>query len=143
MSELYTKDILRLAAMIPLHERLEGADFSITRTSRVCGSKVSVDISFEGGRISAFGQQVNACALGQASASLLARKVIGLDDKALKAGREMFQGLIKDGAIITDPDWAGFNQLAVVRDHPSRHMSVMLPFEALIIAFDMLEKSNA
>lgn len=131
MTELYSTDILRWTTRIPHTERLEGADVSVVKTSRICGSRISADAMFTDGRISAFGQEVKACALGQASAAIVGQNVLGLDKHELSDIATRFRHMVKTGEANFPEKWQDLALLAPVKDHPGRHGSVMLPFEVL------------
>lgn len=129
-SELYTRDILRLAASIPHHRRLEQADASVARSSPVCGSRIVVDIALDGGgRVARIGQEVRACALGQASAALMAGHVIGRSADDLALARDRLDAYLAGRA--EDPgDWPGMAVFRTARAFPARHRSILLAFEA-------------
>lgn len=127
---LYTRDILRLAASIPHLGALEGAQARAERRAPVCGSRVVVEVALnEAGRIVAFGQEVKACALGQASAALMGRHAIGRTAAELEAARDTLAAFLAGER--DDPgDWPGIAVLAVARDYSARHGAILLPFEA-------------
>lgn len=143
MSELYNKDILRLATSIPLTERLVAPDVTIVKTSRICGSRVTADFTFDGGAVSAYGQEVKACALGQASCSIFGRHIIGQTRETLapvvEAMRKMLAGDSTAAKNLHDGEWAALEIFLPAREHKSRHTAIMLPFEAAMEAFDSLE----
>ncbi|GAK32170.1 iron-sulfur cluster scaffold-like protein [Iodidimonas nitroreducens] len=136
MNTLYSTDILRLATQIPFTERLLTPDVSVVRTSRICGSRVSLDACFKGDQIARLGLDVRACALGQASSALVAPLLIGRSrDDIARAAAEFSQMLTQDGEAPAPP----FDRLALlepVRAHKARHASVMLIFDAALAAFD-------
>jgi NifU-like protein involved in Fe-S cluster formation len=134
LNDLYSKKILAAAADIPFLDRLETPDATAKAHSKLCGSTVEVDVRLEEGRIVAFGQSVKACALGQASASLLGQHVIGRDLEELKAGRAALAAMLKDGATPPDGLWADLAILEPVRDFKARHASTLLAFEATVEA---------
>jgi NifU-like protein involved in Fe-S cluster formation len=126
---LYTTDILRLAASIPHHQRLPDPMGSAERRSPVCGSRVTVDVDVDdGGRVRAAGLLVRACALGQASASLLAAELIGRTPAELAAARDALTGWLAGGG--EAPDWPGLAIFAPALPHTARHPSIRLAFEA-------------
>ncbi|MGQ0661496.1 iron-sulfur cluster assembly scaffold protein [Sphingosinicella sp.] len=128
---LYTRDILRLAASIPHLRRLDGAQASVEKRAPVCGSRVFVEIALdEAGRAAALGQEVKACALGQASAALMGRHAIGRSADEFAAGRDALAAFLAGRS--DDPgDWPGIEALAVARNYPARHGAILLPFEAV------------
>lgn len=138
MSELYNKDILRLATSIPLTERLAAPDITVVRTSRICGSRVTADFSFEGGAVSAYGQEVKACALGQASCSIFGRNIIGQTRESLAPVADAMRMMLAGEGPAPGGDWADLAIFLPAHEHKSRHGSIMLPFEAALEAFDSL-----
>jgi NifU-like protein involved in Fe-S cluster formation len=129
-SALYSRDILRLAASIPHHSRLEGAQASIEKSSPVCGSRVVVDVvTDKDGRIVALGHEVCACALGQASAALMGAHAIGRTPGELATARDALAAFLAGQR--DDPgDWPGLAVFAEARRFSARHASIMLAFEA-------------
>lgn len=128
---LYNSTILRLAASIPHHRRLEAPDATVEKRSPVCGSRVTVDVRVdEAGRIADLGQEVRACALGQASASLMAAEAIGKDAAQLERARDALTAFLADER--DDPgDWPGLDIFLPARPHKARHASIRLAFEAV------------
>lgn len=126
---LYNTEILRLAASIPHHERLAHAQATAERRSPVCGSRVTVDVNVDGeGRVSEVGLLVRACALGQASASLLATTILGKTSDELAAARDALTAwLAREGDA---PDWPGLDVFTPALDYTARHPSIRLAFEA-------------
>lgn len=131
MTELYNTDILRWTTRIPHTVRLVDADVTVTKTSRICGSRISVDAVVSRGAISAFGQEVKACALGQASAAIVGQNVLGLTSDELADIAERFRTMVQTGQVDFPKKWADLALLAPVVDHPGRHGSVLLPIECL------------
>jgi NifU-like protein involved in Fe-S cluster formation len=133
-SPLYNRDILRLAANIPHLEPLDRADAQVERSSPVCGSRVAVAVRVDAsGHIEALGQEVRACALGQASAALMGRHAIGRSAEQLAAARDALAEFLA-GRRDDAGDWPGLDVLAAARGYPARHPSIMLPFEAAVEA---------
>lgn len=136
MINLYSKRILAFAANIPFSEPLGVYDGTATRRSPLCGSNLRVWVKMDDDKIAAFGQDVKACALGQASASVFAASVIGLTVEQITLGRDqMFAMLTADGPV---PD-APFQEMEVLlpaREFKNRHASIMLCFEATLDAID-------
>lgn len=133
MGDIYTKKILRLATSIPHEERLTNPDITVTKTSRICGSRLTVDACLEDGKIIAFGQDVKACAIGQASAAVIGKNVIGLTEAELLPVADAFEAMIKEGKDVTWPDekWAELEIFKDLHGNSSRYGSVMLPFDCL------------
>jgi NifU-like protein involved in Fe-S cluster formation len=136
MSEtLYNREILRLAADGGGAARLAEPQGSAARVSPVCGSRVTVDVVLDdNGRIAAHGQEVRACALGQASATLVARHIIGKDRDGLVAARDGLAGWLAGGE--AEPDWPGMTVFAPARPYRARHPSILLALDAAIAAVD-------
>jgi NifU-like protein involved in Fe-S cluster formation len=129
-SALYNRDILRLAASIPHHTRLPDPQASAERRSPTCGSRVAVDVALDGsGRIAALGQEVRACALGQASASLMGAHALGRTGDELGAARDALADYLAGRR--DDPgEWPGLDLLRPARPFSARHPSILLAFEA-------------
>ncbi len=133
---LYDTALLRLASSIPHLGRLETADASVERRSPVCGSRVMVDVRLdEAKRVAALGLDVSACALGQASANLMASHAVGRSAHEILAARD---GLARWLAGERDDPggWPGLGQLARARPHGGRHAAIRLPFDALAEAVE-------
>jgi len=130
-SPLYNRDILRLAANIPHLGPLGVADARVERHSAVCGSRVALALRLDGaGRVAELGQEVRACALGQAAAALMGAHAIGRDAGELAAARDALAAFL-GGARDEPGDWPGIAILAAARPYPARHPSILLPFEAV------------
>ena len=142
-SALYTRDILRLAADIPHLGRLARPDATSQKSSVVCGSRVTVDILLgPGGRVAALGQEVKACALGQASAALLATHAVGASPAELAAARDSLSAWLA-GARGDAGDWPGLDALAPARPFAARHASILLAFEAAADAAEAALRARA
>ena len=139
LDEVYNKRVLELAADIPRLGRLAAPDASARAHSRLCGSTVTVDLTLRDGRVSDFAHDVRACALGQASSSLMASHVIGATPAELRELREAMLAMLKRGAPPPAGKWADFAVLEPVRDFKARHASTMLTFDAVVDALDQIE----
>jgi NifU-like protein involved in Fe-S cluster formation len=126
---LYSSGILRLAAEIPHIGRLDRADGSARRVSRLCGSAVEVSVRLENDHIADIGLEVKACALGQASASVLGAHAIGASVHEIRAARDALAAMLKGGPA-PEGRFAGLAALESARDYPARHASIRLAFEA-------------
>lgn len=126
---LYNAEILRLAASIPHHERLAHAQATVEKRSPICGSRVTVDVGLgDDGRVKEVGLLVRACALGQASSSLLAADIVGKTPEELAAARDALAAwLAREG---NTPDWPGIDVFTPALDYTARHASIRLAFEA-------------
>lgn len=127
---LYNRDILRLASSIPHLGRLEAAQGSASKSSPVCGSSVAVDVRLDGeGRVAALAQDVKACALGQASASLMGAHAVGRSPEELGDARDSLAAYLK-GERENPGEWPGLGIFAEARRYSARHASILLAFEA-------------
>lgn len=133
--KLYSERILALAADIPHLERLAAPTASATRRSPLCGSTVTVDLLVRDGRIAEFGQEVRACALGQASAAIAGAKMIGRTEaEVLRARDELATMLAANGPVPGAP-FEGYEVLTPARDYRNRHASILLVLDAAAEAF--------
>lgn len=131
IDELYSARLLRLAAETPRLGRLADPHGSSEKVSKLCGSRVVVDVKVAGDRVTDFAQDVKACALGQASASVLGAHVIGATRTELEATRDAFRSMLKTGGPPPQGRFADLALLAPVKDYPARHTSTLLAFEAV------------
>ena len=143
LNEIYNKRILELAADIPRLGRLADPDASATAHSKLCGSTVTVDLKAEGGVVTDFAHEVKACALGQASSSIMARTIIGATADELRAVREDVRRMLKENGAPPEGKWAELRVLEPVRDYKARHASTLLTFDAVVKAFDEIEARRA
>ncbi|MEI6573893.1 MAG: iron-sulfur cluster assembly scaffold protein [Alphaproteobacteria bacterium] len=143
INEIYNKRILELAADIPRQGRLAHPDASATAHSKLCGSMVTVDLSVKNGHVVDFAHDVKACALGQASSSIMARHVIGTTPDELRLLREQVRAMLKDNGPAPTGDWADLAVLEPVRDYKARHASTLLTFDAVVKALDQIEAHQA
>ncbi|KPF71671.1 nitrogen fixation protein NifU [Bosea sp. AAP35] len=142
LSDVYNKRILELAANIPLLERLPAPGATAKAHSRLCGSTVTVDLTMEGDVVTGFGHDVKACALGQASASIMARHVVGSTADELRDVREQARAILKDNAEPPQGKWADLCVLVPVRDYKARHASTLLTFDAVVDAIGQIEQQR-
>lgn len=131
---LYSDRILTLAANMPRAGRLAAPDASAERVSKLCGSKVTVDVAVEDGRVVDFAQDVKACALGQASAAILGAHVIGASVAELQLARDALFAMLKGEGPAPQGRFADLAVLEPVKDYPARHASTLLAFEAVTAA---------
>lgn len=132
LGDIYSDAILKAAGAIPPARRLEAPDASAKKASRVCGSEVVVDLKMDGDRVADFGMEARACALGQASASILARNVAGAGAAELLALRDAMRAMLKDGGPPPAGErWRELAALAPIAAYPQRHASTLLVFEAV------------
>jgi len=128
---LYNTQILKLATSIPHHVRLAQPQGTSERRSPICGSRVTVDVVLDSeGRIAELGQEVRACALGQASASLMGAHALGCRLAELEEARDALTAFL--AGTREDPgDWPGLDIFGPARAHSARHASIRLAFEAV------------
>ena len=138
LNEIYNKRILELAADIPRLGRLPDAHASATAHSKLCGSTVTVDLKVDDGTVTDFAHEVRACALGQASSSIMARLVVGSTPEELRQVREAMRRMLREGAAPPDGRWQDLRVLEPVRTFKARHASTLLTFDAVVDALDQL-----
>ena len=144
LSEVYNRRIIELAGTIPRIGRLADPDATATAVSRLCGSTVTIYLKMNGDSVSDFAHEVKACALGQASSSIMARNVIGSTAEELRALREGMRKMLKErGAPPAEGKWADVEVLEPVRDYKARHASTMLTFDAVVDAIGQIEGKRA
>ncbi|MEM9170735.1 MAG: iron-sulfur cluster assembly scaffold protein [Pseudomonadota bacterium] len=132
INDLYSERILAAAAAAPPARRLPQPHASARKASRVCGSEIVVDLNVDDGVVTDFGMDVRACALGQASASIVARRIVGAETDALHRLRTEMRAMLKDGGPPPAGErWRELAALEAIRDYPQRHASVLLVFEAV------------
>ena len=134
IDDLYSAKILGLVANMPRSGRLAHPDASAERTSKLCGSRIAVDVAVADGRVADFAQSVQACALGQAAAAILGANVIGADLAEIEAARDGLSAMLKAGGPPPSGRFADLAVLAPVKDYPARHASTLLAFEAAAAA---------
>ena len=130
IDDLYSSKILRLAAEMPHAGRLPAPQATSEKVSKLCGSKVTVDLCVEDGRISDFAQDVQACALGQASAAILGEHVMGASVDEIVSARDELRAMLKSNGPAPQGRFSELSVLEVVKDYPARHASTLLAFEA-------------
>ena len=143
IDDLYSAKVLALAANMPRAGRLAQPGGSSEKVSKLCGSRVTVDVVLQDGRVSDFAQDVKACALGQASAAVLGEHVIGARVDELEGARDALKAMLKDGGPAPLGRFADLKALEVVRDYPPRHASTLLAFEAVVEAAHRAQSSGA
>lgn len=136
--KLYSARILALAADIPHHQRLENPQATVQKRSPLCGSTVTVDLGMKDGRISDFGQDVKACALGQAAASVVGAAVIGCSPAQVATARDQLRAMLKTGGPVPDAPFQGFEVLKPAAEYKNRHASILLALDATVAATEIL-----
>ncbi|WP_390914550.1 iron-sulfur cluster assembly scaffold protein [Pseudosulfitobacter sp. SM2401] len=140
--KLYSGRILALAADIPHHARLKGPQASVKKRSPLCGSTVTVDVNVQDGRITAFGQDVKACALGQAAAAVTGSAIIGCTLNDVETARDALRAMLKSGGPVPAAPFDGFEVLEPARDYKNRHASILLSIEATFEAMQQAAQSD-
>ncbi|MDP3660761.1 iron-sulfur cluster assembly scaffold protein [Phenylobacterium sp.] len=130
IDDLYSARLLKLAANLPHSGRLAAPHASSEKISKLCGSRVVVDVTIDGDRVADFAQDVKACALGQASAAVLGAHVIGASLEEIETARDAFRAMLKAGGAAPSGRFADIAMLEPVKDYPARHASTLLAFEA-------------
>ncbi len=139
--KLYSGSILALAADIPHLGRLDPPCATVRRRSPLCGSTVTVDLRSENGRISDFAQDVKACALGQAAASVLGANVIGRSREEIERGRDQLAAMLRENGPVPEAPFDALEALLPARDFTNRHASILLAFEATAEAMAQAEQA--
>ena len=143
MDELYHPRILELAADIPHLGRLAAPHGSATKVSRLCGSVVTVDVTLDGDRITGIGVEPKACALGQASAAILASVAVGASIDDIAQARDGLRAMLKEGGPPPAGRFWELRHLSGVAGYPPRHASTLLAFEAAVAAIAAAEAARA
>ncbi|MGV6805075.1 MAG: iron-sulfur cluster assembly scaffold protein [Ruegeria sp.] len=140
--KLYSSRILALAADIPHLERLENPDATVKKRSPLCGSTITVDVRTRDGRVAEFGQDVKACALGQAAAAVVGAAVIGTTRQQIETARDQLAAMLKKDGPAPDAPFDGLEVLKPARDYKNRHASIMLALDATSEAMKQAEQAD-
>lgn len=143
IDEVYNAKILEFAGNIPAIGRLDGPDATATAHSKLCGSTVTVDLKMKDGVVTDFAHDVKACALGQASSSIMARNVVGSSADELRQVRETMRRMLKENGPAPTGRFGDLKYLEPVRDYKARHASTMLTFDAVVDAIGQIERKKA
>ena len=139
LSEIYNARILDLAANMPKTERLADPHGTATAHSKLCGSTVTVDLKLDAARVTAFGQTVKACLLGQAAAAVMGRNIIGTSAQELREVGRTMRKMLKEAGPPPAGEWADLAVLEPVKDYKARHASTLLVFDAVEAALAKAE----
>ena len=142
INEVYNRRIIELAGTIPRIGRLADPDATAKAVSRLCGSTVTIDLKMDGDKVTDFAHEVKACALGQASSSIMARNIVGAKADELRALRETVRKMLKENGSPPQGKWADISVLEPVRDYKARHASTMLTFDAVVDAIGQIEAKS-
>lgn len=141
LNDIYNQRILELAGNIPRLGRLPTPQATSRQHSKLCGSTVTVDLTLEHGRVADYAQDVKACALGQAAASIVGRHVLGATPSELRDVRDRVKAMLKENGAPPEGEWADAAVLEPVRDFRARHASTLLAFEAAAAAATEIESA--
>jgi len=139
LNNIYNQRILELAGNIPRIGRLSQPDATASAHSKLCGSTITVDVSLRDGKVADYAHELKACALGQASASIMARNVVGSTPQELREAREALRKMLKENGPPPEGRWADLAVLEPVRDYKARHGSTLLAFDAVAEAVTKAE----
>ncbi|UFI02205.1 iron-sulfur cluster assembly scaffold protein [Roseibium aggregatum] len=139
LDDIYNAKILEFAGNIPRIGRLEHPDASAKAHSKLCGSTVIVDLSMKDGVVTDFAHDVKACALGQASSSIMARNIIGARADELREVQQTMRAMLKEGGEAPTGRFEDLKFLEPVREYKARHASTLLTFDAVVDALDQIE----
>ena len=134
MIKLYSSRILALAADIPRHGRLAAPGATVKRRAPLCGSAVTVDLTCDGGKITDYAQDVKACALGQAAASVVGANIVGCTPAQIIAAQAELRAMLKEGGPVPSAPFDGLEVLQPAREYKNRHASIMLALDAAVDA---------
>ncbi len=141
--KLYSGRILELASDIPFTDRLDAPQATVKKRSPLCGSTVTVDVILEDGKISAFGQDVKACALGQASAAVLGKNVLGRTQDEIESARDALKAMLSGDGDVPEAPFEDYEVLIPARDFRNRHASIMLALEATAEAMALANRAES
>ncbi|WP_422376779.1 iron-sulfur cluster assembly scaffold protein [Roseibium sp.] len=139
LDDIYNAKILEFAGNIPRIGRLDHPDATAKAHSKLCGSTVIVDLSMKDGVVSDFAHDVKACALGQASSSIMAQNIVGASAAELREVQKSMRAMLKEGGETPQGRFADLKFLEPVREYKARHASTLLTFDAVVDALDQIE----
>jgi NifU-like protein involved in Fe-S cluster formation len=142
LSDLYSERIIALAAAIPPAGRLAAPDATASAHSKLCGSTISVELAMKGDRVADYAQTVRACLLGQSSAAIMARNIVGSTEAELREVADVMRRMLKEGGSPPTGRWADLAALEPVREVKGRHASTLLAFEAVVRALDKIAEAR-
>ena len=140
--KLYSSRILALAADIPHLDRLEAPDATVKKRAPLCGSAITVDLCLSDGKIIGFGQDVKACALGQASAAIVGAAILGCTYDQVETARDQLKSMLRDNGPVPSSPFDGLEVLIPARDFKNRHASILLALEATLEAMQQITRKN-
>ena len=137
--KLYSGKILKMAAEPIYRERLSEPDASVTKRSPLCGSAITVDLNVESGVITHYGQEVRACALGQASSTIVGKSIVGRSIREVRKAYEELSDMLKNNGPTPSEPFDDLYVLKPAAEYKNRHASILLPLEATLAAFQKIE----
>ncbi|WP_370272999.1 iron-sulfur cluster assembly scaffold protein [Pseudooceanicola nitratireducens] len=140
--KLYSDRILALATDIPHQARLDTPDASVKRRAPLCGSTVTVDVTMQDGKVAGYGQDVKACALGQAAAAVVGHAVIGTTADQIVAARDALKAMLKENGPTPPAPFDGLEVLRPAKEYRNRHASILLTLEALSEAMEQIGETQ-
>ena len=143
IDDVYNAKILGFAGNIPRMPRLADPDATATAHSKLCGSTVTVDLKVNDGVVTDFAHDVKACALGQASSSIMAQNIVGATADELRQVRETMRRMLKENGPPPEGRFADLKYMEPVRDYKARHASTMLTFDAVVDCLDQIDRKAA
>ena len=143
LSDLYSQKILDLAGNAPQPGRLADPDARARKVSRVCGSVIAVDVVVRDGVIAGYGHEISACALGQTSAAVVAREIVGTPVEEFRQVRAQMHAMLKENGAPPAGKWDDLRYLEPVRDYRARHVSTLLVFDAVVEAIEKVESAES
>ena len=142
LSDLYSERIIALAAAIPPAGHLAAPDATASAHSKLCGSTISVELAMKGDRVADYAQTVRACLLGQTSAAIMARNIVGSTESELREVAAVMRRMLKEGGPPPTGRWADLAALEPVREVKGRHASTLLAFDAVVRALDKIAEAR-
>jgi NifU-like protein involved in Fe-S cluster formation len=143
LSDLYSQKILDLAGNARQPGRLAQPDASMRKVSRVCGSVIEVDLEVKNGVITGYGHEISACALGQTSAAVVAREIVGTPVAEFRDVRQQMHAMLKENGAPPSGKWDDLRYLEPVREYRARHVSTLLVFDAVVDAIEKIESAQS
>lgn len=142
IDKVYNAKILEFAGNISHIGALEDADADAVAHSKLCGSKVKIWLKLSDGKVSDFGHDVKACALGQATSSIMAKHIIGSTPGELRVVRDQMWAMLKENGTPPEGRFEDLKYLEPVKEYRARHASTMLTFDAVVDALDQIEQAK-
>ena len=140
--DIYSQKLLEIAAAMPRTTRLPAPEATATAQSKLCGSRVSIDLRMDGDVVTDYGQTVRACLLGQTSAAVMGREIVGSRAAELREVGAAMRKMLKENGVPPEGRFADLKYLEPVRDYKARHASTMLTFDAVVDAIGQIEKKR-